>query len=129
MPIRAAAILCVTIGLLLIGYFVASSASQPNTIKAGNRMLVVNISGNNEGRRESPVFSLSQGDEVSIKVHSAQSGQLMIHGYTEEGIPVSKGSSVSFNFEAIHSGRYALHLHGDGGSHQEVAVFEIRPPN
>ncbi|MBB1631951.1 hypothetical protein [Cupriavidus sp. UME77] len=64
---------------------------------------------------------------MTIRATSAQGGVLMIHGYTPTGIPVAQAQPATLVFAAVHAGRYALHLHGDDGSHREVAALEILP--
>lgn len=74
-----------------------------------------------------PVLPIARGDIVSIAVSSSQAGQLMVHGYMQDMVPVAAGQTATLHIAALHAGRYPLHLHGDDQSHREVAILEIRP--
>lgn len=77
-------------------------------------------------RQTQSVFRVIENDEVTIHVFSDQSGTLMLHGFTD-AVAVARNGEVEVHFKAIHTGRFPLHLHGEGGSHVELAAIEILP--
>jgi hypothetical protein len=120
------------VALMALGYLAARPSADPAaTATAPARtgtQFEVRIGAATEAEGAPlPVLPVTRGDIVSIVVSSAQAGQLMIHGYMQEMVPVAAGRTATLRLAALHAGRYPLHLHGDDQSHREVAVLEIRP--
>jgi hypothetical protein len=120
------------VALLALGYLAARPPTDPATSAAApartGTQFEVRIGAAAEAESTPlPVLPVARGDIVSIAVSSAQAGQLMIHGYMQEMVPVAAGQTATLRLAALHAGRYPLHLHGDDQSHREVAILEIRP--
>ncbi|PIF77389.1 hypothetical protein CLU95_4563 [Variovorax sp. 54] len=131
-PLICAAIGIVVAALMAGGYFAARPSPNPAAQdraqkRSGSRFAVqIAATADPEGA-PLPLLRIARGDVVSIAVTSAQPGQLMVHGYMQEMVPVAAGQTVSLHIAALHAGRYPLHLHGDDQSHREVAFLEIQP--
>lgn len=77
-------------------------------------------------QQEQPVFQITENDDVTIRVLSEQTGTVMLHGLTDS-VAVARIGEALVHFKAIHTGRFPMHLHGESGSHVELAVIEILP--
>lgn len=77
-------------------------------------------------QQEQPVFQITENDDITIRVLSEQTGTVMLHGLTDS-VVVARNGEALVHFKAIHTGRFPLHLHGESGSHVELAVMEILP--
>lgn len=73
-----------------------------------------------------PTISVREGDRVTLRVLSAEPGELMIHGMNRSA-KLIPGREASLRFSADRSGRYFLHIHDSNDSHKEVAVIEVAP--
>jgi hypothetical protein len=124
------------VGVLLTwGYWLAKpiSQAQPSTQVQGQGVILsaplkqfsVEV-GATDAKSAQPVFRVTENDEVAIRVTSDQAGTLTLHGYTD-GVAVTKKGVATVRIKATHTGRFPLHLHGEGGSHLEIATIEILP--
>ncbi len=118
------------VGVLLTGgYWLARPAPQARpAVPAQGAVLkqyAVRIAAK-DVQAAQPVFRVNENDEVAIQVTSDQAGTLMLHGYTD-GIAIARDGAATVRFKAVHTGRFPLHLHGEGGSHVELAMVEIMP--
>lgn len=71
---------------------------QTHTLALAKRMLTPNI------------VTVTQGDQVTIKVMSDESGEFHISGYEIEN-DMTAGTELSFSFTADKAGRYNFELH------------------
>jgi hypothetical protein len=70
--------------------------------------------------------TIKQGDVVEFVVTSRRPGTVVVHGLTDERRVVAN-AQLSMQFRAIYSGRFALHFHGDDGSHFELMALNVMP--
>lgn len=103
----------------------ATPAAQAAEQTALRKTFTVRIAAPGAKQTQS-VFRVTENDDVTIKVFSEQSGTLMLHGFTDS-VTVARNGEVEVRFKATHTGRFPLHLHGEGGSHIELAAIEILP--
>jgi hypothetical protein len=74
----------------------------------------------------SHTIRLVKGDSVEMVAHSSTAGMVTVHGLTDE-VPVTVDGVATIRFLASHTGRFALHFHGLGDAHTEIAIVEIWP--
>jgi hypothetical protein len=72
------------------------------------------------------VETVKQGDVIEFVVTSPRPGVVVLHGLVEPQ-PIASGGQVTVAFRAIYSGRFALHFHGDDGSHFELVALNVMP--
>ncbi len=76
------------------------------------------------------IVTVTQGDQVTIKVMSDETGEFHISGYEIEN-DMTKGTELSFSFTADKAGRYNFELHpkvaGAEEDHDTAAVAENAP--
>jgi hypothetical protein len=74
--------------------------------------------------------TVTEGDEVTIKVMSDESGEFHVSGYEIEN-EMSAGTELSFSFTADKAGRYNFELHpktvGEEGEDIVIGAFVVNP--
>ena len=69
------------------------------------------------------IVTVTQGDQVTIKVMSDETGEFHISGYEIEN-DITKGTELSFSFTADKAGRYNFELHP---KEEEPQAFRFIP--
>lgn len=77
-------------------------------------------------KAEVPVYRMLKGEKATFSTVSAVDGKLAIHGITRD-MAIRKDQTMQFDLQTDHAGRFPMHIHGQDGSHLEVAVIEISP--
>lgn len=72
------------------------------------------------------VFSVTQGDAVTLRITTDRAGSVHVHAYKKE-VVLRPDGEVTLTLTTHHAGRYPVHLHGEDGSHLEVAALEVHP--
>lgn len=67
--------------------------------------------------------TVSQGQEVQLRVTSDVADELHLHGYDKK-LPLVAGTAATLTFTAENSGRYEYELHG---SETVIGVIEVQP--
>ena len=71
--------------------------------------------------------TISQGQVVEFAVTTRRAGFVIVHGLSDS-LPLDVGGTTHVSLRAIYSGRFALHFHGDDGSHFELTSLNVMPP-
>lgn len=107
------------IGILVLvglgGWFWMSNQSAPspaaNTQQVVNQPRPVTHSVSLANRKLTPdIVTVTQGDQVTIKVMSDEAGEFHVSGYEIEN-DMEAGKELSFSFTADKAGRYNFELH------------------
>lgn len=118
--------------LVLVGfggwYFMNSNQPAPspttNTQPVVSQPNAVTHSLSLAQRKLTPdIVTVTQGDQVTIKVMSDETGEFHISGYEIEN-DMTKGTELSFSFTADKAGRYNFELHPKG---EEPQAFRFIP--
>jgi len=142
MPVQKRTLMWVALvgALLIMGYWAARPTPQARAATAiqsptgagpavdsaaSGKTFAVRIAAPG-ARQAQSVFRVTENDDVTIHVFSEQSGTVMLHGLTDS-VAVTRNGETTVHFRATHTGRFPLHLHGEGGSHIELAALEILP--
>jgi len=68
---------------------------------------------------------------VTLKVASELSGDFHLHGYDDQ-VPeteISKGETLTLEFDAVRSGQFPIELHpADGSDEFEIGTFTVHEP-
>lgn len=70
--------------------------------------------------------TVRQGDVIEFAVTSPRPGAVVVHGFFDPQ-PIPTSGRVTVAFRAIYSGRFALHFHGNDGSHFELMALNVLP--
>lgn len=122
----------VGIGVLVLiglgGWFMlnnqAAPAPVPNTPEAVTQPSAVTHTLSLTARKLTPeIVTVTQGEDVTIKVMSDETGEFHISGYEIEN-DMTVGTELSFTFTADKAGRYNFELHPKGA---EPSAFRLIP--
>lgn len=124
---RPAAIVSVSVTVLLLWglYFVFRNSAAELGEGPHSRTYRLSI----EDQRldvESIVFTARQGDAVTLRITTDRAGSVHVHAYQKE-VVLRPDGEVTLTLTTPHAGRYPVHLHGEDGSHLEVAALEVHP--
>lgn len=98
-------------GWFWVGGSQTSSVPAENTQQATNQSGVATHSLSLTARKLTPdMVTVTQGDQVTIKVMSDEAGEFHISGYEIEN-DMTAGTELSFSFTADKAGRYNFELH------------------
>jgi hypothetical protein len=70
--------------------------------------------------------TIHQGEVVQFVVTTDRPGAVIVHGLSDM-LPLDVKGTTLVAFKAAYSGRFALHFHGDDGSHFELAALNVMP--
>lgn len=70
--------------------------------------------------------TIRQGEVVEFAVTTSRPGFVIVHGLTDM-LPLDAAGTTLVSFRAIYSGRFALHFHGEDGSHFELTALNVMP--
>ena len=110
-------------GLVLVGVGALFFALRPGpsaTEAPRERILEARVAG---GEMEPGELSVTEGDEVTLRVSSDEPVELHLHGYDIEG-EVSPDEPADLRFEADLTGRFEIEDHG---SEEVLGVLLVRP--
>ncbi len=115
--------------VLLGGWYWSTSSQQNNELVAPNEVVETKtgISSLTLSKRilTPNMVTVTQGDQVTIKVTSDEAGEFHVSGYEIEN-DMTAGSELSFSFTADKAGRYNFELHpkaeGGGEAHDTAAT-------
>jgi len=71
--------------------------------------------------------TISQGQVVEFAVTTRRAGFVIVHGLSDS-LPLDVAGTTHVSLRAMYSGRFALHFHGDDGSHFELTSLNVMPP-
>lgn len=123
------AILWVVLSMLVLGslyWGLRISLSGHEVSTAESRTYQISISAARPGE-EFPVFKVTQGDIVTLLIHSDRPGEVHVHAYDEKISTLKPGGEVRMTFAAKDVGRFPVHLHDPDGSMRYLATLEVQP--
>jgi|CXWL01.1.fsa_nt_gi heme/copper-type cytochrome/quinol oxidase subunit 2 len=121
-------IVLVAIGIVVLGagfWFYTSSQSEkqpPEQIVQQPKAVTYSLA-LKERKLTPDIVTVTQGDQVTIKVMSDESGEFHVSGYEIEN-DMTAGTELTFSFTADKAGRYNFELHpkaAEGEEHEEDA--------
>lgn len=120
------------IGVLVLiglgGWFMLNNQTAPapveNTLETVTQPSAVTHTLSLTARKLTPeIVTVTQGEQVTIKVMSDETGEFHISGYEIEN-DITAGTELSFSFTADKAGRYNFELHPKGA---EPSAFRLIP--
>jgi hypothetical protein len=114
-------------GLLLGGLYWGLKTSMDGHHVGGQQFLTyqLSISSPSPGN-ELPVFKVTQGDTVSLRIRSDRSGEVHVHGY-ERKVVLNPDGEVALTFLANNTGVFPVHLHDPDGSMHSLGTLDVQP--
>ncbi|MBM2769184.1 hypothetical protein JQK92_22470 [Burkholderia anthina] len=118
-----------TVSALVLAYGVARHLSRASTGLPAQQVFSVEVD-RDPLRRARPVIAIREGMQAHIRVHSRETGVLMVHEIPGALAACSSGTDQSMDILPVGiTGRFSLHFHSRTGEQIEVAVIEIYPDN
>lgn len=103
----------------------SAPAAVPNTQQVVNQPRAVTHSLSLAARKLTPdIVTVTQGDQVTIKVMSDEAGEFHISGYEIEN-DMDAGKELSFSFTADKAGRYNFELHPKADEPQASIWYDV----
>jgi len=74
-----------------------------------------------------PVFTVRQGDTVTLVVRSDRIAEVHVHGYEERTIALRPEQDAMLTFTVRNAGRFPVHIHDPDGSMYPLGMLEVQP--